>query len=178
MDGHVEIFFTRQARRLRMIAPFIRWLDDMDMVDFERVADDTNAAFDTRLRIQKYVFVAQYLGLDAPYRYSRHVYGPYSPALAADCDILAKDPAAYGTESDLPMPAGFRQDEFLRTVKGRDSEWLEVATTLIYISPQHDNAETVLDHAAWIKKGIYAVDYIAEVLGDLLKLPVGKSVSH
>ena len=161
-----------------MIAPFIRWLGDAGMVDFGRVADDTDTGFDTRLRIQKYVFVAQSLGLDTSYRYNRYRYGPYSPGLAADYYRLAENSAAHGTESDLPVPTGFRQDEFLRTVKGRNSKWLEVATTLIHISPQHDNAETMLDHAAWIKKDIYTAEYIKEVLGDLLKSPVRKSVSH
>ena len=135
-------------------------------------------AFDTRLWIQKYVFVAQSLGLDTSYRHNRYKCGPYSPGLAADYYRLAENSAVYGTESDRSMPTEFHQDEFLRTVKGRNSKRLEVATALIHISPQHDNTETMLDHAAWIKKGIYTTEYIKEVLGDLLKSPVGKSVSH
>ncbi len=161
-----------------MIAPFMRWLGDEGMADFGRAADGTDAGFDARLRMQKYVFVAQHLGLDTPYRYGRHIYGPYSSRLAEDYRRLAKNPAAYETESGRSLPGRFRRDAFLRTVKGRSSKWLEVAATLIYISPQHDNAETMLDHAAWIKKDIYTAEYIKEVLGDLLKSPVRKSVSH
>ena len=161
-----------------MIAPFILWLNDMGMVDFGRVADDADAGFDTRLRIQKYVFIAQHQGLDTTYRYNRYMYGPYSPVLARDYYRLAKNPAAYESESGRSIPGEFQRDEFLRTVKGRSSGWLEVAATLILISPQHDNTENMLDHAAWIKKDVYTKDYIAEVLGDLLKSPMRKSVSH
>ena len=161
-----------------MIAPFIRWLDDAGMVDIGRAADGTDAGFDTRLRIQKYVFVAQRLGLDTSYRYGRYIYGPYSPRLTEDYYRLAKNPAAYEAESGRSLPGRFRRDAFLRTVKGRNSKWLEVATTLIHISPQHDNAETMLDHAAWIKKDVCDMDYIAEVHGDLLKSPLRESVSH
>ena len=162
-----------------MIAPFIRWLDDMSMVDFGLVTDETDAGFDTRLRIQKYVFVAQRLGLGTTYRYNRYRYGPYSPGLTDDYYRLAENPATYEIESvRSAIPDGFSQDKFLGTVKGRSSEWLEVATTLIHISPQHDNTRDMLEHAAWIKRGTYAMGYIREVLGNLLKSPMGKSVSH
>ena len=67
-----------------MVAPFIRWLADRGMVDFGLVADDTNMGFDARFRIQKYVFLAQRLGLDTKYRHSRYRYGPYSPKLAKE----------------------------------------------------------------------------------------------
>ena len=67
-----------------MVAPFIRWLVDRGMVNFGLVADDTNVGFDARFRIQKYVFLAQRLGLDTKYGHSRYRYGPYSPKLAED----------------------------------------------------------------------------------------------
>ena len=162
-----------------MIAPFIRWLNGKGMADFGLVADETDAGFDTQLRIQKYVFVAQRLGLGTTYRYNQYMYGPYSPALTGDYYRLAENPAIYETESAThAISDGFRKDKFLRTVEGRNSEWLEVATTLIHISPQHNNPKDMLEHAAWIKRDTYAIEYIRKVLGDLLKSPMRKSVNR
>ena len=77
MPGDWQVFFTHMIRRMCMIAPFIRWLDDVGMVDFGLVTEATDAGFDTRFRIQKYVFVAQRLGLGTAYRHNRYRYGPY-----------------------------------------------------------------------------------------------------
>ena len=62
-----------------MLAPFVKWLEKGALVNFDRVTDDTDDGFATRFKIQKYVFIAQQLGLDTNYEYSRYRYGPYSP---------------------------------------------------------------------------------------------------
>lgn len=147
------------------------------MVDFGLVAEDTNAGFDTRFRIQKYVFLAQHLGLDTKYRHSRYRYGPYSPKLAKEYYRLAEDLDAYKTESEGRIPSRFRSDDFLDTVADRDDEWLEVATTLIDLSPQHDSPEKLIDHVAWIKNA-YPKKYIGSVLDDIRRSPLAGTVCH
>lgn len=160
-----------------MVAPFIRWLVDRGMVDFGLVADDTNAGFDARFRIQKYVFLAQRLGLDTKYGHSRYRYGPYSPKLAKEYYRLAEDPDAYKAESEDHIPGRFRPDDFLDTVAGRDDEWLEVATTLIDLSPQHDSPDSLIEHVMWIK-GAYPKKYIGSVLDVLRRSPLAGAVCH
>lgn len=162
-----------------MVAPFIRWLDDMGMVDLGLVAEETEAGLDARIRIQKYVYVAQNLGLGTAYRYNEHMAGPFSLDLSNDCERLADNPSIYEAESvRSAVPDEFRRDEFLSTVKGRSDGWLEVATVLMDISPRFDNAGDMLKHAAWIKGSTHTAEYIREVYGDLLKSPVRKSVIH
>lgn len=160
-----------------MITPFIHWLVNMDLIDFSMVADDTNVGFDTRFRIQKYVFLAQYLGLDTKYGYNRYRYGPYSPKLAKEYYRLAEDSDAYKTESKGRTSEGFRSDDFLDAVANRDEEWLEVATTLIDLSPQHDSPCKLIAHVKWIKDA-YSKKYIGGVLDDLHRSPLTSAVCH
>lgn len=114
-----------------VVAPFIRWLLNRGAVGFGLVADDTDAGFDARFRIQKYVFLAQRLGLGTKYKHSRYRYGPYSTKLAKEYYLFAEDPDAYRTESEGRIPGRFRPSDFLDTVAGYDDEWLEAVTTLI-----------------------------------------------
>ncbi len=162
-----------------MVAPFIRWLEDMGMVNLGLVAEETEVGLDSQIRIQKYVYVAQNLGQGTVYQYNRYMSGPFSIDLSNDCERLADNPAEYEVESARsPVPEGFQREEFLRTVKGRSDDWFEVATVLMDISPQHDNTTDMLKHAEWMKGGIYTTEYIKGVFEDLLKSPVRKSVSH
>ena len=88
-----------------------------------------------------------------------------------------EDPDAYKIESEGRIPGRFRSDDFLDTVAGHDDEWLEVATTLIDLSPQHDSLERLIEHVAWIKSA-YPKKYIGSVLDDLRRSPLAGAVCH
>lgn len=156
-----------------MLAPFIKWLEERDLVNFAHVADDTDDGFATRFKIQKYVFIAQQLGLGTNYEYSRYRYGPYSPELTREYYKLGEKPASYDAGSSVALPGRFRPAEFLETVAGRDDQWLEVATTLIDMRGQHGSPESLVDHVAWIKS-MYPRRYAEQVLEDLRQTPISK----
>lgn len=160
-----------------MLAPFIKWLEEKGMVDLSRVDEDTDGGFSTRLRLQKYGFVAQHLGLGTKYEYSEYRAGPYSPDLTQEYYRLADHPASYEAESGAPMPGQLRTDDFLNTVSDRDDQWLEVATTLIGMSPQHESTESLVDHVAWIKSA-YPREYTEKVLEDLRRSPMRKIIGY
>lgn len=160
-----------------MLAPFIKWLEERDMVNISLVAGDTDEGLDTQLRIQKYVFAAQHLGRDTEYEYNEYRAGPYSPDLTSEYYRLADHPASYEAESGEPMPGQFRTDDFLSTVSGRDDQWLEVAATLIDMSPQHKSAESLVNHVAWIKSA-YSREYTEKVLEDLRRSPMRKDIGY
>ena len=92
------------------------------MINFASVTDDTDEGMDTRLRIQKYVFAAQHLGLGTGYEYGEYRAGPYSPDLTQEYYRLAYHPALYEAESGEAIPEQFRQDDFLNTVAGRNDQ--------------------------------------------------------
>ena len=55
--------------RRRRLAGFIRWLEGEGVFRF-RLGE-----FGSRLRVQKYVFIARFFGLDLGYRFSLYVRG-------------------------------------------------------------------------------------------------------
>lgn len=89
--------------------------------------------FDDRLRIQKYVFLADAFGVDHDYGYGIHLYGPYSPTLADD--YYAPDFEAR-REGTSPMDE-FDTSEFRALVAGRDTKWLEAAGTIKSLHERH-----------------------------------------
>ena len=61
-----------------MLASFLKWMSDKDLVNLDNITNDNDDGFKTRFKIQKCVFMAQHLGLETNYKYERYVYGPYS----------------------------------------------------------------------------------------------------
>ncbi len=148
-----------------MLGSFIRFLGERGLLGLEKVTVE-GLDFDTRLRIQKYTYLAGNLGLKHGYNYSLYRYGPYSPSLADDYYALAEDPAKIATESRQQLAGELEQKRFLRLVRGRDSSWLEVASTLIDQNPRFRGDEGLVRHVERIKCN-YSRDYIRGVLSDL-----------
>lgn len=160
-----------------MIGRFVKWLEEKNLVDFARVTDDSDDGFAARFRIQKYVLIAQHMGLGTRYEYPWYIHGPHSSDLAEDYYNLAENPTIYEAESHGNVPEQFRQDDFLTTVRGSDVRWLEVATTLIDMHREHNSTERLVKHVANIKY-IYPRAYTEEVLGDLRQSPMAKMLSY
>ena len=73
--------------------------------------------------------------------------------MPGNCERLTDNLATYEAESARsPVPEGFRRDEFFCTVKGRNDDWLGVATALMDTSPQHGNATDMLKHVEWMNE--------------------------
>ena len=81
-------------------------------MDFARVTDDSDDGFAARFRIQKYVLIAQHMGLGTRYEYPGYIHGPYSSDLAEDYYNLAENPTIYEAESHGNVPEQFRAGRF------------------------------------------------------------------
>lgn len=100
---------------------------------------------DHRIRMQKYVFLAKEFGLDVEYDYNMYLHGPYSPALAEAYyegldDVTVSEDALDGLDTD----------RFLEVVAGKDTRWLELASTLVSLSnryARYEEPETVEEAA-------------------------------
>ena len=146
---------------------FIKFLEDKDLMRFEMIRDG-DAQFSNRFRIQKYVLLAQRLGLKLPYEYDIYLYGPYSTQLTDDCRDLARDRTDY-KQVDGRLDDSFDEDRFLRATRGKTKTWLEIASTLIDIRPHCADREQLLKQVGRIKDEPEP-GYISKVLCELEEL--------
>lgn len=80
--------------------------------------------------LQKCAFIAQEgFGLNLGYRYHLHAYGTFSSLMAADFARLARRTARARAS---PMPAQFREKEFLSLVSKKGLDWLCVASIVVH----------------------------------------------
>ena len=132
----------------RTLASFIKFLEGKNLVKFD-VIGDSDEQFENRLKLQKYVYMAQRWGLKLPYKHSMYLYGPYSRTLTTDYYSIARNPSSYdGASSDLPPE--FDREGFLESVKN-DQEWLEIATTLIERSKEIRGHDELVKNVMIIK---------------------------
>ena len=150
---------------MEVLGPFIRFLGERGLLGTGKITAES-LDFDTRLRIQKYTYLAGKLGLKHGYSYSLYRYGPYSPSLADDYYALAEDPAKLAAESGQQLAGELEQERFLRLVRDRDSRWLEVASTLVDQIPRFRDDEGLVRYVERIKSNC-SEDYIRGVLSDL-----------
>jgi len=134
----VKILTQKEMEKINLLVAFIKFLSDNSVFRFN-IED-----FRSRFKLQKYVFIARFFGLDLGYSFSLYIHGPYSPDLAGDyyrlnCDIK---------EARLPE---FRKEEFLRFIKGRDDKWLEIASTLLLIGEEVKNPEELIEMTLEVK---------------------------
>ena len=86
--------------------------------------------FGERIKLQKYVFIATHMGLSTavPLDYSMYIRGPYSSMLA---DIYFNEHAWDTPLFDLK---GFDAKLFSSLLAGKDTAWLEISATIIYVA--------------------------------------------
>lgn len=144
-----------------MLASFVSFLEDSQLIDFSVIQDEDEVGFVNRLRMQKYVYLAKYYGLDLGYSYTMYRYGPYSPDLTAAYYNLA--------ESDYiiqDFPTTFKTQEFVNLVHDKDENWLEIATTLLEQHKKVSDQDALIQRVETIKCS-YPINYIHGVLVDL-----------
>ena len=123
---------------------FVDFLDQNKMIAKEHITDDSDEGFNNRLRIQKYVFLSRYFGLNLPYSYNMHLKGPYSKDLVRDyynIDDSNNNPNALNS---------LNRDKFLNLVREKSDGWLELAATILHKKGTIDD-ELLLEYIAWIK---------------------------
>lgn len=123
--------------------------------------------FDSRLRIQKavYLFQAQGYSVDeGPFSYGRHHFGPYSPELARE--YYGEDDEADLELGPTPPPEVFEASEedleVLADAIGRGTDFLEAASTLTQIANRRniDGFEEAYPTFKRIKPGIDEEDAV------------------
>lgn len=106
---------------MRKLHAFINMLENSKIHEFN--SDD----FISRLRMQKYVYLARFFDIDLGYKYNLYLRGPYSPSLAEDYyNLTGMDKVA-----DIISIPNF--GKFADLVKGKDYKWLEIASTILFI---------------------------------------------
>jgi uncharacterized protein YwgA len=147
-----------EVERRGRLAAFVSFLKKELGCEF-----DLHGNFDDRLRLQKYVFLADRYGLKSGYEFSMYVRGPYSPRLAEDY--------YKPLEVETSLPIDFRSQDFIKLVAGKDPKWLEIAATAIsvyeYNKEKGINREEITEIVTEIKP--WAKDCIKEVLDELVE---------
>ncbi len=103
---------------------FLKSLKDRDVIDFNK------NSFSHRIKLQKYVFIAQKLGFQTNYNYSLYIHGPYSTSLADDY---------YSIENFGNVRPRKVTEQFIELVKDKTKNWLELAATIIMINERYDD---------------------------------------
>jgi Uncharacterized conserved protein len=137
--------------RVEKLGAFIRFLES----ELGREVKD-------RLKLQKYVFIADHFGLNSGYDFSMYVRGPYSPELAED----------YYRRLDVEstLPPEFRSQDFINLVKDKDVKWLEIAATVLLIYDYNRERGVSRDDIIKIATSIgsWSKDRVEIVLDELL----------
>jgi uncharacterized protein YwgA len=143
---------------------FIEFLIDHGLIT-PNIEDDNDEGFDNRLKIQKYVLIAKCLGIKEfeKYYYDIYIYGPYSSALADEYYKYRK-----GMDNVANIPKRFG-DRFLEIVKGKDTRWLEIASTALHINELYKDKSIVEKQTIFIKGHRFKDSFIKSVINELEK---------
>jgi len=156
---------STMGERKNELKEFLQFLDDRCgfVFDVDR--------FDHRIMLQKYVFIAKFLGWDHDYNYNLYIRGPYSPDLAKayynlDEISSACDRSAYSLD----------EERFASIIKGKRVSWLEVGTTMLslysncrYTIDRDKISPFLLERTRTIKSDYDKGDFIERVLHDLIE---------
>jgi uncharacterized protein YwgA len=154
---------------------FLVFLHNNKLINLANIQDHNHNGFNSRLRLQKLVFIAQSrFNLPEKYFYSLYKHGPYSPKLTDDSyelDLTSLE--EFQEEMDryndsYSLPSGFNQDKFVTLLLDKNNDWLEIASTLIEIKDNTDDIEkSSLIEIVSNYKPNYAIQYIEKVFEQL-----------
>lgn len=117
--------------------------------------------FYSRLRLQKYVYLAKFFGFEHEYFYNLYLRGPYSSQLADDYYKLTD----IDKWKELPE-VGFNPERFIELVRGKDHNWLEIATTILFLWKMYKVPDRVIERT-WNIKSHIGIPYIKIVFNEL-----------
>ena len=149
---------------------FVGFLVNHELIDPAAINDDSDAGFENRLKAQKYCYLAQEcFGLNLGYSFTLYRFGPYSPSLAEQVHYTL-DMLEYLEPNPVPLKLDpdFDSGGFLATVSNKDVPWLELASTIIDVSAQFNDHDTIVSVVSKMKPR-YTRAKIYSVLIDLFK---------
>lgn len=147
---------------------FMCFLHENKLVDLQSVLKKDEVGCINRLKLQKYVYLAQTcLNNDFGYEFSIYNNGPYSPELAnyyyenMDIDRIANDlkKRKWNSDSDLTK-------NFLTLFKEKELEWLIISSTLIDSTNYLEYEQEILNKV-YAMKSDYSKSYIDDVWNEL-----------
>ena len=121
--------------------------DELNFNDLENFYFKIKNDFSFRMKVQKFVYIAKFYGWNHDYPYSMYIRGPYSSSLSDDYynpDII--------NWNSLKI-VGFNLCEFKKFIKGKSIEYLEAASTLLFLknSPSNFSNESLINKVSAIK---------------------------
>lgn len=140
---------------------FLAFLDTNTLVNLNKISEDSDEGFSNRLKTQKYVYLAKYFGLDFGYNYGMHLHGPYSRGLTGDYYRLGSS----ASNSTSTLDSTFDSEKFLRVLKDKDENWLEIAATILHKRGTIEEG-SLLEYVSWIKCE-HTGEFIDSVYSDL-----------
>jgi len=135
------------------LANFLKALDNAGIIDFDK------NRFNHRLKLQKYVFIARKFGFRTGYSFSLYIHGPYSSTLANDYYHIwdFKDKKAIALDP-----------RFVKLVRNKSEEWLELAATIIMIGQRYEAIDTrTLIELVKTVKPFAKREYLLEIMRNL-----------
>ncbi|HEU5120982.1 MAG TPA: hypothetical protein VFT71_08335 [Candidatus Nitrosocosmicus sp.] len=144
------------------------------MINIHDLQKSDESGIINRLKLQKYVYLAQTsLKNNFGYEYNMYNNGPYSPELA-NYYYEKMDSGKFLDTSDpgWTIDSTF-SEQFMELFKGKDANWLEVATTLIDSTNYCENEQESLNKVYAIKSQ-YNSSFIDNTLDELKE----KSLVH
>ncbi|MDE0091238.1 MAG: hypothetical protein OXP12_07825 [Thaumarchaeota archaeon] len=155
-----------------MLEGFMAYLEKNGLVKFDLRNEDDSKYIESTNRLQKYVFLANRFGLGMHYKYDMYLYGIQSRALMSDYCAYAESHAGSPgggmatAQIVIRLPESFRSEEFLDFVRGRDDEWLYMATTLMDRSEDIKKRANLIRNVEWTTHEV-PIEYIEGVLDEL-----------
>lgn len=128
---------------------FVHRLNESGYVSLD-VLGEGHAGFENRFKIQKYVYLARYYGLDMGYVFGMYIHGPYSSELANDYYELAK----IGSMAEEYLPDSFDENSYFTLIRDKDTEWLEAAATLLSLNTRFNDKQVLLERVMNMKSHI------------------------
>ena len=135
--------------RRRRLKRLVNTLEDNDIFDF-----NINN-FDSRIRLQKYVYLLSHFTNMFRYGYNSYLRGPYSPSLARDYYRL--DEVNINDYIEV-------HPDFLNLVEEKTTRWLELASTILMLKKRYndDEIEELVDHVVRNKDS--SVSFVREIV--------------
>ena len=147
---------------------FMCFLHENKLVDLQSVLKKDEVGCINRLKLQKYVYLAQTcLNNDFGYEFSIYNNGPYSPELAnyyyenMDIDRINNDLKKRKWDSDSDLTKNF-----LTLFKEKELEWLIISSTLIDSTNYLEFEQEILNKV-YAMKSDYSKSYIDDVWNEL-----------
>lgn len=131
--------------------------------------------FDDRLQVQKTTYLAQKHGLNLEYLFAWDIRGPYCKQVSENAhDILDGKVTASPTENSLDNEKLEKYKMFI-TPHLNDSDWLEIASSLVYLKTKTYSGEQLNDIVGYLIEDLtvglknFDEDLVRDIILDLDK---------